>query len=430
MSDLETRAPAAEGPAGAARPTASGGEAAELTPVGRMRRYEQAFAHLDGPFAFVDLDAMWSNSTAMLARAGAKPIRVASKSLRCRELIRDVLGSDERYRGVLSFTLPEALWLADNGFEDVLVAYPSTDRAALRALAARTAEHPDTAPVVMVDSVEHLDLIDAAVGSPEAPLRVCLDFDASLWLGGRRLKVGPKRTPVHSPSQALQLARAIAARSSLKLVGMMCYEGHIAGVGDVVRGNPAKSALIRRIQRASYEELRDRRAQAVAQVSSVCELEFVNAGGTGDLERVATEPAITEASAGSGFYAPTLFDNYSAFSLEPAAIFAQPVCRRPGPGIVTALGGGYAASGAGGRDRMPTPYLPTGLKLDPLEGAGEVQTPLKGPAADRLRIGEKVYFRHTKAGELCERFERLYLLRGSSVVGELPTYRGEGKAFL
>ncbi|HME01442.1 MAG TPA: alanine racemase, partial [Solirubrobacteraceae bacterium] len=316
MSDLETRAPAAEGPVGAPRPIASGGEASSLTLLERMRRYQRAFAHLDGPFAFVDLDAMWSNSAAMLARAGGKPIRVASKSLRCRELIGDVLGSDDRYRGVLSFTLPEALWLAGNGFEDVLVAYPSTDRAALRALAARTAERPDTAPVVMVDSVEHLDLIDAAVGRPEAPLRVCLDFDASFWLRGR-LKIGPKRTPVHAPSQALQLARAIAARSSLKLVGMMCYEGHIAGVGDLVRGNPAKSALIRRVQRASYEELRDRRAQAVAQVSSVCELEFVNAGGTGDLERVATEPAITEATAGSGFYAPTLFDNYSAFSLEP-----------------------------------------------------------------------------------------------------------------
>ena len=184
------------------------------------------------------------------------------------------------------------------------------------------------------------------------------------------------------------------------------------------------------MQAASYAELRERRAEAVAAVSAIAELEFVNAGGTGDLERVATEPAMTEATAGSGFYAPTLFDNYTSFSLEPAAMFALPVSRRPGPGIVTALGGGYLASGVGAKDRMPRPYLPEGLRLDSQEGAGEVQTPLIGAAADRLRVGDKVYFRHTKAGELCERFDRLHLVQGEAVVDEVPTYRGEGKTFL
>jgi D-serine deaminase-like pyridoxal phosphate-dependent protein len=212
---------------------------------------------------------------------------------------------------------------------------------------------------------------------------------------------------------------------------MMCYEGHIAGMGDRVPGNPIKSAAIARMQNASYAELRERRAEAVAQIKAVSgELEFVNAGGTGDLERVATEPAMTETTAGSGFYAPTLFDNYSAFELEPAAMFALPVSRRPGPNYVTALGGGYLASGAGGKDRMPTPYLPEGLTLDPLEGAGEVQTPLKGTPANGLALGDKVYFRHTKAGELCERFDRLYFVQGEAIADEVPTYRGEGKTFL
>jgi D-serine deaminase-like pyridoxal phosphate-dependent protein len=184
------------------------------------------------------------------------------------------------------------------------------------------------------------------------------------------------------------------------------------------------------MQRTSYEELRERRAAAVRAVSTISELEFVNAGGTGDLERVASEPAMTEATAGSGFYAPTLFDNYTAFTLQPAAIFAQPVSRRPGEGMVTALGGGYLASGVGAKDRMPRPYIPEGLKLDPFEGTGEVQTPLIGAAADRLRIGDKVYFRHAKAGELCERFDRLYLVSGERIVDEVPTYRGEGRTFL
>ena len=401
-----------------------------LTAVARLERYTAAFADLDAPFAFVDLDAMWSNSADMLARSAGKPIRIASKSLRCRALLRTILDRDAGYQGLLTFTLPEALWLAREGFGNLVVAYPTTDRAALRELATLTAERPDVAPVVMVDAVEHLDLIASAVGDVAAPIRVCLDFDASFWTAGSRVKIGAKRSPIHTPEQARALAEVIAARPGVQLVGMMSYEGHIAGQGDKIAGARAKSMVIARMQQASYTELRERRAAAVAAVSQVTPLAFVNAGGTGDLERVATEPAMTEATAGSGFYAPTLFDNYSAFRLQPAAMFAVPVSRRPGPGIVTALGGGYLASGVGAKDRMPTPYLPQGLELDALEGTGEVQTPLHGKAADGVRIGDSVYFRHTKAGELCERFNSLFLLQGDAIVDEVPTYRGEGRCFL
>jgi D-serine deaminase-like pyridoxal phosphate-dependent protein len=401
-----------------------------LTAAERLERYGAAFAGIDAPFAFVDLDAMWSNSASMLARSAGKPIRVASKSMRCRALLRTILDRDAGYQGLLTFTLPETLWLAREGFGNLVVAYPTSDRRALRGFAALTAEDPDGAPVVMVDSVEHLDLIAAAVGAIAAPIRVCLDFDASFWTAGSRVKIGAKRSPVRTPEQARALAEAIVARPGFTLAGMMSYEGHIAGQGDKIAGARAKSLVIARMQRASYAELRERRAAAVAAVLQVAPLEFVNAGGTGDLERVATEPAMTEATAGSGFYAPTLFDNYSSFHLEPAAIFALPVSRRPGPGIVTALGGGYLASGVGAKDRMPTPYLPEGLKLNALEGTGEVQTPLRGTAADGLHVGDSVYFRHTKAGELCERFNSLYLLQGDAIVDEVPTYRGEGQCFL
>ena len=401
-----------------------------LTPAKRLERYEAAFAGIDAPFAFVDLDAMWSNSADMLRRSAGKPIRVASKSLRCRALLRTILERDAGYQGLLTFTLPETLWLARNGFTNLVVAYPASGRASLHELSVLTAENPAGAPVLMVDSIEHLDLIESAVGDVAAPIRVCLDFDASFWTAGERLKIGPKRTPIRTTEQARRLAQAIVARRGLTLVGMMSYEGHIAGVGDKIAGKRVKSLVIARMQQASYAELCERRAAAVAAVMQIAPLEFVNAGGTGDLERVATEPAMTEATAGSGFYAPTLFDNYSGFRLQPAAIFAQPVSRRPGPGIVTALGGGYLASGPGAKDRMPSPYLPQGLALDAMEGTGEVQTPLRGKAADDLRIGDNVYFRHTKAGELCERFNNLFLLEGNQIVDEVPTYRGEGQCFL
>jgi D-serine deaminase-like pyridoxal phosphate-dependent protein len=401
-----------------------------FTAAARLERYEKAFAEIDAPFAFVDLDAMWSNSSDMLRRSAGKPIRIASKSLRCRALMRAILDRDAGYRGVMTFTLPETLWLAREGFENLLLAYPSADRESLGELSRLTAENPEGAPVMVVDSIEHLDLIESVLKDAGAPIRVCLDFDASYWPAGERVKIGPRRTPVHTPEQARRLAEAIVARRSVTLAGMMSYEGHIAGQGDRVAGKRLKSLLVSWMQRASYAELRERRAAAVAAVAQVAPLEFVNAGGTGDLELVAGEPAMTEATAGSGFYAPTLFDNYAGFRLEPAAMFAQPVSRRPGPGIVTALGGGYLASGPGAKDRMPTPYLPQGLKLNALEGTGEVQTPLHGTAADALRIGDRVYFRHTKAGEFCERFNSLFLLQGSQIVDQVPTYRGEGRCFL
>jgi D-serine deaminase-like pyridoxal phosphate-dependent protein len=399
----------------------------ELDAQNRLRRYEQAFADVDGPFAFVDLDAMWHNAEQMLQRAGDKPIRVASKSVRCRPLQREILDASGRFDGSMTFTLPETLWLAGLGFSNLLLAYPTTDRAALRQLGELTADDPDGAPIVMVDSVEHLDLIASAT---PGPVRLCLDLDAGYWRAGGRVKIGPKRSPLHTPEQARALAEEIGRRPALRLVALMSYEGHIAGFGDKVAGKHVQNALVGWMQRRSIAELRERRARAVELVREVADLQIVNAGGTGDLQLVAHEPAVTEATAGSGFYAPTLFDTYSSFTLEPAAMFALPISRRPDADTATALGGGYLASGVGAKDRMPTPYLPTGLRLDPMEGTGEVQTPLCGDAASRLKVGDKVYFRHTKAGELCERFDRLHLVRGAQIVDTVPTYRGEGRTFL
>lgn len=399
-------------------------------PAPSHARYEAIFEEVEAPFAFVDLDAMWSNGADMLRRAQGKPIRVASKSLRCRALLERVLDRDPGFRGVLGFTLPEVLWLAQEGFEDLLLAYPTADTEALGELAMRSAASPQLAPILMVDSVEHLDMIASVLGSGASPVRLCIDVDAGWWALGGRVKVGPKRSPVHTAEQAVALAREIESRPQMELVALMAYEGQIAGVGNRPPGKPARGAAIRFMQRRSAAELRKRRAEIVAAVREVADLELVNGGGTGSIETTAAEEAVTEVAAGSGFYAPALFDHYDNFSLAPAAGFALPVVRRPGQGVATALGGGYLASGSGDAVRLPTPWLPAGLELDPEEGAGEVQTPVLGAAADELALGDRVYFRHTKAGELCERFASLLLVEGGGIVDEVPTYRGEGKTFL
>jgi D-serine deaminase-like pyridoxal phosphate-dependent protein len=395
-----------------------------------LARYEAAFEEVEAPFAFVDLDAMWSNADAMAERAGEKPIRVASKSLRCRRVLELILHRSERFSGLMTYTLPETLWLAEQGFEDLLLAYPTADTGALGELALRSAANPAGAPIVMVDCVEHLDAIESVLGTGAPPVRVCIDVDAGWWALGGRIKVGPKRSPIHTVAQAVALAEEIERRPQLELAALMAYEGQIAGVGDRPPGQRLRGAAIRFMQRRSAAELAERRAAMVAAIREFAELAIVNGGGTGSLELTAAEEAVTEVTAGSGFYAPTLFDHYSRFTLTPAAAFALPVVRKPSPRLATALGGGYLASGSGDRARLPTPWLPAGLQLDSEEGAGEVQTPLLGAAAAELGIGDRVYMRHTKAGELCERFESLYLVEGGEIVDEVPTYRGEGQTFL
>ena len=397
--------------------------------TGDLARFDRATAALDPPFAIVDLGAFDANAGDLRRRAGGKPLRLASKSVRCRPLQERVLATDG-FEGTLAFTLAEALWLTENGFDDIVVAYPTADRAALRRLAEACAERDDLRLALMVDSIDHLDFIDAAIGPRANDLQVCIDVDAGWWLLGGRVKVGVKRSPLHTVDQAVALARAVTDRPGFKLVGMLAYEAQIAGVGDRPPGRPLRGAAIRAIQTRSRRELASRRSGIVDAVQKVAPLRFVNGGGTGSIESTVAEDAVTEVAAGSGLFGPALFSAYRAFDPQPAAFFALPVVRRPAPKVATVLGGGYLASGSGDHSRLPQPYLPGGLELDPQEGAGEVQTPVLGDAAQHLRVGDRVYFRHAKAGEMCERFDRLFLIDGDSIVDEVPTYRGEGHTFL
>ncbi|WP_328971216.1 amino acid deaminase/aldolase [Streptomyces sp. NBC_00239] len=398
------------------------------TPAADRARYDRATAHLDAPLAIVDLEAFDANADDLLRRAGGKPVRVASKSVRCRALLERVLARDG-FAGLMSYTLAESLWLARSGFDDVLLAYPSADRSAFAELAGDP--KLAAAVTVMVDDVAQLELIDAARAGGAEEVRVCLELDTALHLFGGRVRVGARRSPLREPAQLAELARAVERRPGFRVVGLMGYEGHVAGVGDAVAGRPLRSRAVRLMQAAARRELAARRAETVRAVLAVVgELEFVNGGGTGSVQHTAAEDAVTEIAAGSGLYVPRLFDNYTSFRGRPAALFAQPVVRRPGVGVVTVLGGGYPASGAAGPDRLPQPYLPQGLRYDPQEGAGEVQTPLLGSPADDLLIGDRVWFRHAKAGEMCERFEELHLVEGDRVTATVPTYRGEGRTFL
>lgn len=391
-------------------------------------RLDAATAGLDPPLAVVDLDAFDANAADLEARAGGTPLRVASKSVRVRALLERVLARPG-WSGVLAYALREALWLHGAGVsDDVVVGYPTADRGAIAALAGD--EAAAAAITIMVDDVAHLDLVDQ-VRAPRdrAPVRVCLELDASWRPAHGAVHVGTRRSPVHGADALAALARAVVQRPGFVLDGVMAYEGQIAGLGDRPPGAALRGAAIRAMQRRSVAELAERRAAAIAAVREVAPLRFVNGGGTGSVHLTAAEPAVTEVAAGSGLFGPTLFDAYAAWRPRPAALFALPVVRRPTRRIATLFAGGYIASGPPGADRVPSVHLPEGLRLLGTEGAGEVQTPVRGRAAASLRIGDRVWLRHAKAGELCERFDMIHPLAGTVCGEPLPTYRGEGRTF-
>jgi D-serine deaminase-like pyridoxal phosphate-dependent protein len=380
-------------------------------------RYDEATADLEPPFAILDLAALGANSADLVRRAGGTPVRLATKSIRVRSVLRDLLGQPG-FGGVMAYSLAEAVWLAHHGVDDILMGYPSADRSSLRCIAGD--ERLAATITLMVDDVAQLRFVESVVPAQHAELRVCIDLDTSWQPFG--VYVGARRSPVRRPSQAVALAEEIADRKGFRLVGMMTYEAHIAGLPDL-------NALVRWMKGRSAREIDRRRGEVLAALESRGSLEFVNAGGTGSIELSARGRGVTEVTAGSGLFGPALFDGYRSFRPEPAAAFALPVVRRPSARVATLFSGGYPASGPSGRSRLPVPYLPSGLRLVGSEGAGEVQTPVRGAAAESLAVGDRVWFRHAKAGELCERFDTVHLVDGGQVVDSVPTYRGEGRCF-
>ncbi|WP_194764810.1 alanine racemase [Microbacterium sp. UFMG61] len=386
-------------------------------------RLSAATGHLPAPVAVIDRDALQHNAMDLLVRAGGLPIRVASKSVRVRAVLDAVLALPG-YRGILAFTLAEALWLAET-HDDIVIGYPTVDRVALTELF--SSEGAARRITLMVDDPVHLDIVDSVAPAGSRPdIRVAIDADAS-WRSATLGHIGVRRSALFSAGEVAAFARQIVRRPGFTLVGLQMYEAQIAGQGDDAGPD---APLIRFVQSRSRAELRERRAAIVAALSDVAPLEFLNGGGTGSLEFTGSDESLTEASAGSGLLGGHLFDGYRSFRPAPASAFAFDVVRRPAVDIATVLGGGWIASGPALASRQPLPVWPQGLRTLAREAAGEVQTPLQGRAATGLGIGDRVWFRHSKSGEPAERIDRYHLVSGDEVVDELPTYRGEGKAFL
>jgi D-serine deaminase-like pyridoxal phosphate-dependent protein len=393
------------------------------------RSYSQWCATLAGerlPAAIVDLDAFDRNLKHLSEAAAGKPIRLATKSVRVPELIRRALALPA-FRGLMCYSAEEAAFLHAQGFDDFLIAYPTvqaSDLTALRALREKGAE------VSLVIDASVAPSLAAGLGSLPKPLPVLLDLDLSLRLFGGVAHLGVRRSPIRSGEDLKRSIETVKKYPQLKLVGMMGYEAQVAGLGD---RNPFKRIInpiahwIRKISMARAVVRREEAAAIFTEHAG--ELRCFNGGGTGSLNWASSESALTEVTAGSALFSPHLFDYYSNIHFEPSCFFALQAVRSSDDGYVTCQGGGYVASGEPGWDRVPIPHLPQGAALIGTEGCGEVQTPLKLDHGVQIEIGAPVFFRHSKAGELMERFNEVLLVEGGKVSGRAKTYRGHGQCY-
>jgi len=407
-----------------------------LSQADSIQHYEtlrEIFKGVHLPLAFVDLDAFDANIAyiSRLVKDIGKTIRLGTKSLRCEALMRRIFErGGASFQGFLTYTAEETAFLAEKGHNDFILAYPTVQPGDM-ALLVRLVQS-GVRVACMVDCLEHLQALSQEGERAGVMLSACLEIDMAYRPLGLPLHLGLRRSPLRSPQDALKLARQALQLPGVRIDALMGYEGHIAGVSDAVPGAALKNVLMQALKAASVRELTRRRGEVVQALHQEgLALRIVNGGGSGSLVTTLQDPCVTEATVGSGFYAPALFHHFVQVVYQPSAYFALQVVRCPAPGMIACQGGGYVASGPIEKDKAPLPVLPPGLHYLPLEGAGEVSTPLILPKnCPDLRLGDPIFFQHAKAGELCERFDELILIQNGNIVGSAPTYRGEGFNFL
>ncbi len=379
------------------------------------------------PFAFVDLDLFDENIRQIQRRAAGKRVRIATKSIRCVPLLERILNAGAPFNGIMCYSAREAIFLAHHGFDDILIGYPAwhdLEHSGLIDLA-RSGKRI----TLMIDNEDHIEHIARLSADFHTELRVCVDIDMSSEYPG--IYFGVRRSPLRSPESVHSICKRIASTKGVSLVGAMGYEAQIAGLPDNSPGRWAMNSIVRFLKQRSIPEIAERRSAVLKAIADEgIELEFVNGGGTGSIESTVAETGVTEITVGSGFFSPALFDGYQHFHHQSAVGFAIEVVRKPSADMYTCAGGGYVASGGTGRDKQPSPYLPEGAKLIAQEGGGEVQTPIVYHGQERIRLGDPIFMRYAKAGEMCERFNGLIAIAGGQIIDELPTYRGEGQAFM
>ncbi len=384
------------------------------------------------PAMLVNLDCLDENISRIseMVTGFDKKIRIASKSIRVPWLLKYIIDQGgPAFQGIMCYSIPEAALLHDQGFDDFLVAYPTVDNNEIELFFSLTQKGVKI--ILIADHPAQLKKIEKFWEEKDKnsqPASICIDIDMSWKPVG--LHLGVYRSSIRTLKDLKAVYQYIQESSHLHFSGVMGYEAQVAGMGDKSPFSPVLNRVKKWIKNKSVKDVYFKRAEVHEFLKSEnTNPEIFNGGGTGSLLSTGKEPWLTEVTAGSGFLQSHLFDYYASNKNVPAFCFGLQVSRIPQPGIVTCKSGGFVASGDVGADKWPVPFLPHGLKMIKNEGFGEVQTPVSIPSGISIQIGDPLFFRPAKAGEIAERFHEYILFRGNQLVDRVPTYRGLGKCF-
>ncbi|MGM8884487.1 alanine racemase [Psychrobacter sp. 1U2] len=391
------------------------------------------------PSAWLDMDALDHNIQLVNQKTQAINLRLATKSIRSIDMLNYIKEKSHNFIGLMSYAAEESLYLLENGFDNILCAYPTLDMTSVAATFKYTKQ--GATMIWMVDRPEHVDVLNAVAKAHDVIIDVCLDINMSMPLP--KLYFGTKRSALMDTKDVKKLLKHIKKCPNVTVSAAMGYEAQIAGLAEHVPGKALLTPAIRLLKQRSKKQVSKRRSSIVAWLKKQgYTLELVNGGGSGSMDFTSSQPEITEITVGSAYYKPAYFDHMDSMeAFQPAVGFVLPVTRQPEKGVITCHGGGFIASGAVGEDKAPSIHYPSGLSILADEGFGEVQTPMAIAKPAAINIGNYVWCRHAKAGELCEHFNELIGYRQAAQVttandkkakkefDTMMTYRGAGQCF-
>lgn len=379
------------------------------------------------PSAWLDLDALDANIHRVNAMTQGVNLRIATKSVRSIDVLKYIQSNSPHFLGLMSFSAAESVYLLEQGFENILCAYPSLDSTSI----VKTLPYVKQGAVMvwMVDNIEQWQVLEQIGRQHNCVLDVCLDINMSMSLP--KIYFGTKRSKLITLSDVKKLLKRSKSFTHSRVTAMMGYEAQIAGLPESLPDKPLLAPAIRSLKSLSKRQVSSRRGKIARWLNNNgYPLSIVNGGGSGSMAFTCAQPEVTEITVGSAYYYPALFSYMDSMQdFTPAAGFVLPVTRQPESKVITCHSGGFIASGAMGSDKAPLIVYPPNLTILKDEGFGEVQTPLQASGKLSVGIGDHVWLRHAKAGELCEHFNEIITYRNQHPCGTMQTYRGAGQCF-
>src|SRR5690625_3052583 len=145
-----------------------------------MMSYEairDALRTTEKPCAFIHIESLEQNINTILQMADDQPIRIASKSIRSVDVLKKIMSYSDQFQGIMCFTAKEAIYLYEQGFNDLLVAYPTWDEKNLRQVCRLV--NDGATITLMIDSVAHINRLETIAKEENGTFLVAVDIDLS-----------------------------------------------------------------------------------------------------------------------------------------------------------------------------------------------------------------------------------------------------------